>query len=99
MEDEGIIIPTKVPTPPSRSHSTTVPPSFPHMYSATSYHTNPFNQSGGNTNTFNVPTVTYASQTSSDGPQRKRSIMEAPPTFEKSISSEFVNTFPVSSLI
>lgn len=107
MEDEGIIIPTRVqPPPPSRSHSTTIAPNPSAFFGA-----------GFNTNPFNAPTSSLQPNqqmmlqqpqpavplqnpypmnepTFTQNPQKKRSLGETN-FFDKSQNADFIHSFPV----
>lgn len=99
MEDEGIIIPTRVqPTPPSRSHSTTIPPN-PSAFFGAGFNTNPFaappqamhqqhQQTMPIQNQYPINETQFLNH-----PQKKRSLGETN-FFEKTTNSDFLNTFP-----
>lgn len=104
MEDEGIIIPTRVPLPPpSRSHSTTIPPN-PSAFFGTGFNTNPFNPPSSNLQPsqlmqqqqqpINLQNPYPTNEpTFTNHPQKKRSLGETN-FFEKTMNADFLNTFP-----
>lgn len=104
MEDEGIIIPTRVQPPaPSRSHSTTLAPN-PAAFFGAGFNTNPFNApSAPNTPyqqmqlhqpTHPLPTSSYPiNNHEPTNPTKKQSLGETN-FFEKTLNADFLNTFP-----
>lgn len=93
MEEEGIVIPTRVPAPPSRSHSTTIPPNAA-FFGANFNPSNPFSTSNHPLApiTPSYPYGGHPGAQTSDG-LRKRNVDNAP-FYDKSAATDFMNTFP-----
>lgn len=100
IEDEGIIIPTKVPAPPSRHVSTVIPPN-PAYLGANYQASNPFSSSTIShplAQGIAAPSVSYGSGPANEhaGVLRKRSGTGPDGiSYDKSIGAEIMSTFPV----
>lgn len=100
IEDEGIVIPTKVPTPPSRHLSTSIPPN-PVYFGANYQPTNPFSSTMSHplAPANAIPAIAFGNAPVQEhsGVLRKRSAggPDGSP-YDKSIVAEIMSTFPVS---
>lgn len=100
MEDEGIIIPTRVPPPPSRSHSTTIAPN-PAAFFGAGYNTNPFNASIMQPYQQMQPmqaqpqaSFAIGGDPMSSGQSLKKRSLGENNFFDKSQNADFLSTFP-----
>lgn len=106
MEDEGIFIPTRVQPPPSRSHSTTVAPN-PSAFFGAGFNTNPFNASTlppyhqqlqqlQQQPQLVAPQGSFAigNESLSTAPSIKKRSLGENNFFDKSLTADFLNTFP-----